>query len=231
LENAFRNIFDTIHPKTKIAAGTPQAVQSVQRRFMKRLLALFAATILAPSSGFSFAHLWQIQEVYTNADGTVQFVEFFTNPPASSEVFMSGSTLRLEVNSVAQNTFTFPTDLESSTLNKTLLIGTANMTALFGITPDYVIPQNFFSKGANNTLVFSASNDRVSLANLPVDGTMSLNGQITNTSPTATLANSQASATNFGGVTRAIPEPTGSILVASGLFASILFMRKRRVRV
>ena len=196
---------------------------------MKRLIALLAALILVPNSGFSFAHLWQIQEVYTNASGSVQFVELFDTTNGEGFLTSGDPTFKFLINGATVNTLTFSNstatdgtgDLPSGTANHSFLIGTANMTALFGITPDYIIPANFFSKGAQNSVVFSNSGDTAGLANLPTDGLMSLNASTGG-------VNSQASATNFADLTRPIPEPTGAILVGAGLLVGILFIRNRR---
>ena len=200
---------------------------------MKRIVSLFGATLLlAPGTAFSFAHLWEIQEIYTSANGSVQFVELFTDT-GTGEIFMSGQTLSWDINGAPQNTMTFSNatatdgsgDLSGSTLNKSVLIGTANLGTLYGIVPDYIIPANFLTRGATNSVIFSASGDRVNLANLPTDGIMSLNGLVHD--PNNTAINSQATPTNFAGQTVTIPEPGTAALIA---FGSVLsgFARRRR---
>jgi serralysin len=202
---------------------------------MKRIASLFAATLLlAPASAFSFAHLWEIQEIYTNATGSVQFVELFTDT-GSSEIFLSGQTLSWDIGGVHQNTMTFSNatatdgsgDLSGSTLNKSVLIGTANLGTFYGIVPDYIIPANFLTRGAVNSVIYSASSDRVNLANLPTDGVMSLNGLVDD--PTSTAINSQATPTNFAGQTFTIPEPRIAGLIALGsVLSGLVFARRRR---
>ena len=202
---------------------------------MKRIASLFVATwLLTPAPVLSFAHLWEIQEVYTNATGSVQFVEFFTDS-GSGEIFMSGQTLSWDINGAPQNTMTFSNatatdgtaDLSGSTLNKSVLIGTANLATLYGIVPDYIIPANFLTRGAANSVIFSASGDRVNLANLPTDGIMSLNGLVHNSTNTA--INPQATPTNFAGDTVTIPEPgIAGLIVLGGVLSGFAFARRRR---
>jgi serralysin len=205
---------------------------------MKTLASLVAAVFLVPVSAFSFAHTWAIQEIYTNADGSVQFIEFFTS--FSSEDFMSNQTLKFDINLMTQKTMTFNNasatdgtgDLSGSTTNKTVLIGTANLAALYGVTPDYIIPANFFAQGSLNSLVFSASGDRVNLTNLPTNGVSSLDGLVNNfgTTAAATAVNPVGTPKNFTGQTANIPEPGTLGLVALGVgLMGLIWGRRRKV--
>ena len=202
---------------------------------MKTLASLLAAVLLAPASAFSFAHLWAIQEIYTNADGSVQFVEFFTTAPA--EIDLSDETIKFDINLVTLRTMTFnnasATDgtgnLAGSTTNKTVLIGTANLAALYGVTPDYILPANFLAQGSTNSIIFSASFDRVNLTNLPTNGVASLDGLVNNSNPAATAVNAQGTPSNFGGQSATIPEPGTLGLFALGIgFAGLVLGRRRK---
>ena len=205
---------------------------------MKRLASLLAAVVLAPASAFSFAHFWDIQEIYTNATGTVQFIEFFENT-GGGEIFLSSAApIRFEINQVTVNSMAFTNatatdgtaDLSGSTFNQTFLVATANFQSLYGFAPDYIIPANFFAAGALNTIEFPTGPDEVSLANLPTNGVMSLNGIPGNNLATATSINAQASPRNFAGQTAIIPEPgtTGCMIVGAGALGVLTFIRRRR---
>jgi serralysin len=206
---------------------------------MKRLTSFLAALLLAPASAFCFAHTWYIQEIYSNASGSVQFVEFFGNT-LNGEDFLNGQTLNFLVNGVTQNTMTFSNatatdgtgDLSGPTLNKTVLIGTANLATLYGVTPDYIIPGNFLATGALNRIVFSASGDQVNLTNLPTNGSSSLDGLVNNFGTTAADTAIQTFATpkNFAGQTATIPEPAtiGSVGFGAATLAGLIFLRRRR---
>lgn len=196
-----------------------------------RTTAISAAfLLLASPAAFPFAHLWDIQEVYSNSNGSVQFVEFFTD--GGGEFFLTGVQLRLELSGSPTSTFTFPNDLAGpTTANRTFLAATANFSTLFGITPDYIIPANFLIGGANRTLEFGPGFDEVSLASLPTNGVMSLNGIPNNDSPTATSLNLQATPRNFAGQEVTIPEPSPTLLmIAAGLGTLITFRRVRSRR-
>lgn len=186
---------------------------------------LIAALAFSSSAQAGF-HLFDIQEIYTNGAGTVQFVELFTTD--GNQPFLNGHTLTFLLNGVQQNSFTFPSNLVGSTANKSVLIGTANLTTLYGVTPDFVIPANFFTAGANNFVNFGEGFDIVNLGGLPNDGTSSLNGLVGDpgTTSASTSVNSQATPKNFAGQTATIPEPTGVTLGLLTLGAAML--RRRR---
>jgi serralysin len=194
-----------------------------------RTLALLAsAALLAPSANAAF-HLFDIQEVFSNFDGTIQFIELFTNSPFDQK-FVNTKTILLEVASPVStlNTFTFPSNGQTTTVGSHYLIGTSNLTALYGVTPDFILPANFLQVGTgftNKRLNFAAS-DIVNLLNLPLDGVGSLNGLPGNDVVTATSLNAQATPRNFAGQTATIPEPVAAGLLGFGLLA--LLQRRRR---
>ena len=147
------------------------------------LLSLMALVFSLPAN--AAFHLWKISEIYTNADGTVQFVELATT--FDFENLLAGQTITsTNVAGTITNTFTFPANLPSpATANKRFLIGTAGVaTAPGGITPDYIVPNNFLFP-AGGTLNFALV-DFFTYGPLPTDGTLSLNrdGTITPKSPT-----------------------------------------------
>lgn len=105
---------------------------------------LVCGVILACSSvpAWSGVHLWRIEEVYSNADGTVQFIEMTTCcGSGGGEIFLSGSVL-----SSNGNSFTFPGNLTTATPNDHLLLATDAYAALPGVPArDYRIVNNFFA--------------------------------------------------------------------------------------
>jgi hypothetical protein len=191
---------------------------------MKKVTALAASLALLNSAHGAF-HFYDIQEIFSNADGSIQFVELFTAD--SGQEFLSGHTLKLEqITPVSTlSTFNF-TNGPAPTNNRTLLIGTASLIAL-GVTPDFIIPAGFLStSGANKRVNFAEGTDVVNLANLPFNGVQSLNGLINDTNPASSSLNTQASPRNHAGQTITIPEPaSASLLIVS---ASLLFGRRQR---
>src|SRR6058998_4042174 len=103
-----------------------------------------AAVVLLFSSAPAVGgvHLWRISEIFSNSDGTIQFIEMTTCcGSAGGEIFLSGQVL-----SSNSHSFTFPSNLTMATANKHLLLATSGYAALPGApAPDYIIADNFFS--------------------------------------------------------------------------------------
>jgi hypothetical protein len=140
---------------------------------MRRLLML-AATLLAlfaPGARASF-YLFQIESLYSNADGTVQYVVLHEFAGANGENFLGGHTLSA-THAGATKTFTFDHDLPStSTAGKRALIATQGFAALGLVVPDYVIPNGFLPTDGGT--VNYAGIDPITYAALPIDGVNAL---------------------------------------------------------
>lgn len=121
------------------------------------------------------SHLWRFSEVFTNADGTIQFIELKECCGSTGEVFMTGKRVFSEANN---NVATFQSNLTGSTAYKYLLLGTAGFAALPGApAPDLIIPSNFFPVGLANTLQYDVYNEAYmtyAAGALPTDGITSL---------------------------------------------------------
>ena len=115
-------------------------------------------------------HLWQVNEVFSNADGTVQFIELVAL--AGGQQFLAGHAITSSQGATT-NSFTFPSNLPGDTAGKTFLIGTNGFAALGQVAPDYVVPNGFLF--TSNGSVSFAGVDTVSWTALPVDGTLSIN--------------------------------------------------------
>ena len=117
-------------------------------------------------------HLYQITEIFSNADGTEQFIELTTT--VANQDQLSGHTLTVTLNSVV-HTFTFPGNLPSSlTANTKVLLATQSFVTGGHITPDYIIPNGFLFT-AGGTLNFGEGSSVVVYAALPTNGTQSVN--------------------------------------------------------
>lgn len=91
------------------------------------------------ASALAGSHSWQFSEVFSNASGSIQFLEFKECCSAVNENFVNG----LQV-TTPNGTFTFPANLAGSTADRRLLLGTSAFAALPGApAPDYIIPANF----------------------------------------------------------------------------------------
>jgi hypothetical protein len=128
-----------------------------------------AAMLLAatPAALASF-HLFRIEQLYSNADRSVQFIVMHQSPSANGENLWGGVGLTSTGAGVSQ-TFNFPADLPSSiTANRRVLIATQGFAALGLVTPDYVVPNGFLAT-QSGTLNY-AGVDQVTYSSLPTDG-------------------------------------------------------------
>jgi serralysin len=141
-------------------------------------------------------HLYDIKEVFTNAAGTVQFIELSVD--ANGENLWAGQTLTVSQSGSTSRTFTFTSDLPSSaTAGRSVLIATQGFADLGLVTPDFIVPDGFlFTTGGTVTINF-AGVDVVtySPASLPTDGVTSL----VRTSGSTLTATATAHPQNFSG--------------------------------
>ena len=186
----------------------------LQPRLITVFAALTASALTQAQTGF---HLYDIQEIYSNSDGSVQFVELFTASNNQQNLNGHELWLRNNVNAVVGE-YIFPSNGPAPTSNTVLLLGTSNLATLYGVTPDFVIPANFLEADLGNYLDFDGQ-DLLDIDSLPLDGTQSLDGLIGNTDRTAFTINSNATPTNFSGQTATIPEPATGLLALLGLSA------------
>jgi hypothetical protein len=160
------------------------------------LLAVTAVAFFAPPAGAAF-HLWTISEVYSNSDGSVQFIELFTS--SVGQTFTNGTQIKSN-----GNTFTFPASLSQDTTNKHMLLATAGFGSLAGgVTPDFTIPSHFFNPAGDTiNYVFTLAGP-VTFASAPTDGISSLNFP----GPT-TAVNSPTNLAGMSGSVNLAPPPT-----------------------
>jgi serralysin len=144
-------------------------------------------------------HLYDIKEIFSNADGTVQFIELSTT--ANFEDQWAGQTITVALGGVT-HTFSFPSNLPGeATANTSVLIATQGFADLGIVTPNYIVPAGFlFTSGG--TINFGHGADTVTYAALPSDGTHSVNdsGVVATATPT-----------NFAGQTGQLPNPTNTV--------------------
>jgi hypothetical protein len=126
---------------------------------------LLSFSLFLAVRGDAAFHLWDINEIYSNASGSVQFIELFTT--ADSQQFTNGRTIQ-----TGQNTFTFPSNTPAPTGNRHLLLATAGFFDVAGVTPDFTLANNFFAP-SGDTINFLGA-DSVTFASVPIDGVRSL---------------------------------------------------------
>lgn len=172
---------------------------------------LAAAFVLAAAPAQAAFHLWDIKEVYSNSDGSMQYIEL--QAFGSFETVVTGAQI-VAISDGVSRTFSFPPgDLTGDTNNRHLLIASPGFARLSGaVTADYTLPPGpFFDPGAasitiNLTHPFFGLVDSITLAgaSLPINGRDSLTDTTINT-PTTTLVAGQSSPTNYSGAMGALP--------------------------
>jgi hypothetical protein len=177
---------------------------------MRRLRGCFvlAGALLAATSSEAAFHLWDVTEIYSNADGSVQFVEFFATNNSQDELFDH------DVTSTA-TTYTIPHDLgtadpignpngggNNATASRSFLIATPGFAALPGApTPDYVFDAtNFFDTVADTVTLVGADGLSFTSGELPTDGVDSLNEDFGGSNRNVAVN----SPTNFAGETGSV---------------------------
>ena len=155
---------------------------------------LVGLTAVAATSAWASFHTFVIEQVYSNADGTVQFVVLHEAQGANGENVWSGHVFN-STHAGATKSFTFPADLpDTATANTRVLIGTQSLAALGFVAPDYVIPDGFLA--TDGATLDYAGADTITYASLPTDGVGALNRA------GATIPNL---ATNFAGKAVSFP--------------------------
>ena len=157
-------------------------------------------------------HLWRFTEFFSNADGTIQFIEMQECCGSDAEVQMSATSMVSN-----SHTFPFPNNLPGPTAHRWIIIATQGFAALPGApTPDYIMPNRFFEP-TGDTLRYRGTTDVVPIAPgaLPLDGRSSLDRNLT-TGQLSVIINNPI---NFAGVEGSVTVPPGIPIAAPLLFA------------
>lgn len=160
-----------------------------------------AAAFAPPQGGSLFPnanfHLWQINEIFTCADGSVQFVEMVTN--IAGQNVLANHELRA-TGGIQTRSFFFPQNMPSYTTppDKYLLIATSGFVGLpGGVTPDYIMTSSLiFTNGAAGSVALIGATPALnySAGQLPLDGVNSLSvGGVVGTNSPKNFAGQQGS--------------------------------------
>jgi hypothetical protein len=183
------------------------------------MLVVALAAFLAVQPAQAAFHLWSIREIFSNASGTLQYIEFFTAD--GLQEFVGGQqVVSHNVGNTLQNTFTIGAGLPSGTANHAFLIATASFQSVAGFAPNYVMPNSFLFP-AGGTINFFGTPGVVTYTALPTDGVTArfIAGGV----------NGISSPQNFAGqVVSPVPEPSVWGLAAVGGFAFLVLLRLRR---
>jgi len=179
---------------------------------MKRLIHWMPAValLLAATAADASYHTLRIEQIFSNADGTVQFVVLHESLGMNGENLLAGHTLTA-TQGMSTRTHVFVKDLPggggdcsyycmpAQTAYKRVLIATQGFAALKLVTPDYIVENGFLPLG-NGTLNY-ADVDIVSYAALPTDGVSAI---------TRTGAVMPNVATNFFDVSASVNAPSAA---------------------
>jgi hypothetical protein len=138
---------------------------------IQRFCTVAAAGLLSGSASAG-SHLWDFWEIFSNEDGTIQFMELHVPTSASGETFVGGKKIW---SLTTGKQFTFPGNLTGSTSFKYLLLATQGYADLPGSpTPDYIIEDGFFSVNGDTLKYHIYDTFTFTAAQLPTDCVMSL---------------------------------------------------------
>jgi hypothetical protein len=158
---------------------------------MKTWFRWVAALAMASAASIASAefHTYLIEQLFSNASGTVQFIVMHESQGMSAEYFWAGHQITNRQGTQV-NAFTFQTNLPigmnmycgpygcaadapTSTANTRVLIATQGFADLHIVTPDFVVPNGFLST-AGGTINY-AGVDQITYGQLPTDGTTAIN--------------------------------------------------------
>jgi hypothetical protein len=163
------------------------------------LCAIAACLAFAPCA-HAASHLWIVSEVFSNADGTIQFVELTNPTSATAETVLQNKWVNCVI---AGTQYTFSANLVGNTAFRSLLLGTAAYAALPGAPqPDYIIPAGFVATGGDTVRywLYVTGDMAIAPGTLPTNGILSLN-RATTGGPITTAVNSPR---NWAGVTASV---------------------------
>jgi len=132
-----------------------------------------AASLCFAGTALAGIHTWNVNEVFSNVDGTIQFVELWEAAGGSGEVNIGNNG---SLSSTTQNFSFGQSQVVGPTTNKYYLAATAGFAALPGApTPDVIIPAGSvpFFDTAGDTVDFGVW-DSWTFGTVPTNGTDSL---------------------------------------------------------
>jgi len=134
---------------------------------------VLTATLIGPEPAVAGSHLWRFNEVFTNADGTVQFIEMVECCGSTIERALGGKWI-LAV--AVDRQFGFPSNISGDTSHKYLLLATQSYADLPGVpAPDFIIPDGFLPLEGETLEYWLYTAATWSYGPLPTDGITSMN--------------------------------------------------------
>ena len=190
------------------------------RRYSSALLptSLFSAFLLVAPIASAGIHTWDVKEVFSNASGTIQYVELIERQlTGGAEINVGNSS----ITSAAKSHTWANGQVAPPTATKSYLIASATFAALPNApTPDVIIPVGkmpFFNP-AGDTITFAGGIDSFTFGAVPTNGINSLDRD---TGVGVNSPRNYAGASPPGGINAAPPVPTASFWTMTALFASL----------
>ena len=160
-------------------------------------------------------HLNHIEELYSSPSGTLQFIELETSFNGQNLFKTGGNNSRLiskTSGNVVHATYFFPNDLPSAaTAGHSMLVGTNNVLAIGGVTPDFIMPANFLLLEGG---VLDFVSDLFGTFNSVTYPALPLGKNSYDAQQQTTGLNTPK---NFAGVVGQVPEPSSIVLAALSL--------------
>src|SRR5689334_2829707 len=161
-------------------------------------LTVLALALVATPVRAAF-HTFRIDQVYSNASGTAQYVVMRESTGSNGENFWAGNRLETTAMDGTKQQFTFQSNLPSgSTASHSVLIATASFAALNVVAPDYIVPDHFIPTGGGGKLDYASGTDEIALPALPADGVTAIDRFGNRVAATPT---------NFAGATATLTPP------------------------
>src|SRR3982751_1430116 len=103
--------------------------------FWHRMVAVSLCTLLYAGGVGATKHLYEFEQLFTNADGTIQFIVMHQTPPEDEENEWAGASMEIST-ATGSKSFVIPTNLPSSaTSRRRVLLATQAFAALKAVTP------------------------------------------------------------------------------------------------
>ena len=154
------------------------------------------------------SHTWDVWEIFSNADGTVQFIELRETNGTSGEIGLGSHQMKAHP---SETLFTITHNVASPTTNKSFLLATAAFAALPGApTPDDIIPANFIKFATDSSVEYNPWDTASWTAGtLPTNGIASLQRPSVGGALAFAAANSPK---NYAGTTGSVDASGGGAL-------------------
>jgi hypothetical protein len=195
------------------------------------LAAVVAFVVGLPSPAHAAHHLWRLQQLFSNASGTIQFVELETTSGGRTGENVVGTQTLVS----GGNTVQFSANLPANPVTQWILLATPNLANLpGGVAPDLVIPASFLATGGGTITYANPIVDTWSYGTVPTDGVHALTRD-PDTQALGTAVNHPVNFSNVSGqvnlaaVAPALPGWAIIVAVGAMLLAGSGLLRRRPV--